>query len=61
MQIGDLVRLPPTVIANSALGECVGVILKMHAKKKVPMVTVGTHRGVEMWNALHLHLLARNK
>lgn len=57
MKAGDLVRLPPTVIANSALGECVGVVLK----KEAHAVTVGTPRGVEMWNVLHLHLLARNK
>jgi len=57
MKVGDLVRLPPTVIANNAKGECVGVILKKHA----PIVTVGTPRGIEMWNERHVHLLVGDK
>jgi len=61
MKVGDLVRLPPTVIANNAKGECVGVILKKHAPRRGPSLEVGTPRGIEMWNERDVHLLVGNK
>ena len=35
MKAGDLVKLPPTVIANNALGECVGVVLKKEERHHI--------------------------
>jgi hypothetical protein len=57
MKVGDLVKLPPTVIGNHAKGAVVGVVLK----QKAHAVTVSTPRGNEMWWRKDIRLLARNR
>jgi len=57
MKVGDLVRIPPTVIGNHAKGACAGVVLK----KEAHAITVGTPRGIEMWDEYDIRLLVRDK
>jgi len=53
MKVGDLVRCPPYVNGNHAVGACVGVVLERVGYK----ITVGTSRGNEIWDECDIRIL----
>ena len=53
MKVGDLVRCPPYVNGNHAVGACVGVVLEKVGYK----ITVGTSRGNEIWDECDIRIL----
>ncbi len=53
MKVGDLVRCPPYVNGNHAIGPCVGVVLDKAGYK----ITVGTPRGSEVWDEADIRIL----
>jgi len=57
MKVGDLVRCPPYVNGNHAVGACVGVVLRKVGYK----LTVGTPRGVEKWDECDVREIIANK
>ena len=54
MKVGDLVRVPASVFGNHAKAACVGVVLEKVGYK----ITVGTHRGKEIWDEYDIHILS---
>ena len=55
MKGGDLVRCPPYVNGNNAVGACAGIVLEIVGYK----ITVGTSRGAEIWDTDDIRILGR--
>jgi hypothetical protein len=53
MKVGDLVRVPATVIGNHAKAACVGIVLDKAGYK----IMVGTPRGNEVWDEYDIRIL----
>ena len=54
MKIGDLVKCPPYVNGNNAVGACVGIVLEATGYK----ITVGTPRGAEIWDTCDIRTIS---
>ena len=57
MKVGDLVKCPPYVNGNHAVGACVGIVLEVVGYK----ITVATPRGAEFWDACDIHILKEGR
>ena len=53
MKVGDLVRCPPHVNGNHAVGACIGIVLNVVSYK----IIVGTPRGPETWDECDIRLV----
>ena len=54
MKVGDLVKCPPYVNGNHAVGACAGIVLEVVGHK----ITVGTPRGAEMWDSCDIRTIS---